>query len=190
MRRCCVLTLSRWAHYSWLDRARPVRGERAEADANARLLAAFAPVRELSSERESCFVDGLSRPVCARLLRVVAGLACARALRRLVSVTEREAFARCVGAGLLGELQRREGASPDCAFGVEPDFFSRADMTAAGLALAMHASPALAERIWLQLRLPREISVAAARFDVRMDEAGGAGAWLGEAWQLMQEATC
>ncbi|MFM0176097.1 hypothetical protein [Paraburkholderia sediminicola] len=160
-----VLTLSKWAHYSWLPRGERALSERAQADANASLLARFAP---LTSGRAIAPVPpfaALPRPACAKVMRVAAAFANARSLRRVVSATAREMFASLVGPQVLSAIQRN--ARPgfvDIDVGATLNVFDRADMTAAGLQIALHAIDDPAGRVLLQLRLPVAVAQRASRF--------------------------
>ena len=165
-----VLGLSNWAHHSWLPKGRRARTERAQARANADLLARFplltgagtvSPLPPLPP------FATLPRPACAKVLRVAAALAHARALRRVVGAAGQQRFAIRIAPNVLHAIQRdARGKQTDVDLGASLDLFDRLDMTAAGLRVAQHALHELELRVLLELRLPRVVAQRAARFGV------------------------
>lgn len=186
-----VLMLSKWAHYSWLPRGERALSERAQADANASLLARFAP---LASGRAIAPVPpfaALPRPVCARVMRVAAALVNARSVRRVVTATARETFASCVAPHVLSAIQRNaKFPFADIDFGATLNVFDRADMTAAGLQIAMHAIEDPALRVLLQLRLPIAVAQRASRFHVSEISPQNASDMLAAAFALAGGEAC
>ena len=76
MIRVPILDLSRWAHHSWLPRGERVRTERAQAEANASLLACFPDVASNDAMKRLPPFAALPRPACAKVMRVTAALPC------------------------------------------------------------------------------------------------------------------
>jgi hypothetical protein len=147
------------------------------------------------------------RPACARLCRVMAALAFARSLRRVVTAEARARFALSVAPRLLGAIQRHlraDAADLDLDVDVDlglglgldggaepsPSLFDRRDMTALGLALAGCAAADAREAFWWSVRLPREIAEAAARYRARGLSTADARALLADARSLMEGYPC
>jgi hypothetical protein len=158
-----------WAHHSWLDGGRPVRSERAARAAHAGLFGRYPQLVQVALADVPPALPLWPRPACARLCRIVAALAFAGSLRRVVAAQARAAFAADVAPSLLGAIQRHPRASAaDLDIEPVPSLFSRRDMTALGLAVAMQAVADSRYAFWWSLRLPKEMSEAAKRF--RVDE--------------------
>jgi hypothetical protein len=191
MKRIDVLSVGQWAHSGWLERARPVRSERAAAQAHAELLGRYPQLTEIGAAIALPFVVPLPRPAYARLLRIGAALACARSLRRVVFSPARAALDASVAPRLLGAIQRHARAEcDDLGLGAPLDFFNRREMTAAGLALVKRALVDPSRGLWLELRLPREIGERSARYDASGVEPELAYSVIDAAWQLMGGERC
>jgi hypothetical protein len=162
-----VLGLSNWAHHSWLPKGRRARTERAQARANADLLARFPLLTSVSARPPMPPFATLPRPACAKVLRVAAALAHAGALRRIVGAAGQQRFAIRIAPNVLHAIQRdARGTQTDLDLGASLDLFDRLDMTAAGLRVAQHALHELELRVLMELRLPRVVAQRAARFGV------------------------
>jgi hypothetical protein len=167
MTRVVVLALSKWAHYSWLPRGERALTERAQADANADLLARFPTLAAMRTVPELPPFALLPRPACAKVLRVAAALAHARLLRWIVNAPARQTFAARVAPYLLHTIQRNvriELESVDR--GVTLNVLDRAEMTAAGLRLALRVIEDPALRLLVELRVPRPIVERTAQLSV------------------------
>ena len=165
MNRHSILVVADWAHHSWVGKQRPVRSERARADASAQLLGRYPQLAEAAAIPLQWFAAPLARPACTRLMRLCAALASARTLRLVVEAGARAQFSRATGLPSLAQLQRHpRGDFPDLHFDAPLDCFNRHALTAAGLALALRATPGAQQRLWLQLRLPHQYSQTAAQW--------------------------
>lgn len=167
MNRHTILAVADWAHPSWIDKSRPLRSERARAEASAQLLGRYPQLAEAGTALLPWFAAPLPRPACARLMRVCAALANAHALRLVVAATARERFSRATGLPSLAQFQRHpRGNRADLCFDAPIDCFNRQALTTAGLALALRATSSAPERLWLQLRLPRQYGHTAAQWQL------------------------
>ncbi|MFM0594866.1 MULTISPECIES: hypothetical protein [Paraburkholderia] len=180
-----------WAHHSWLESARPVRNERSARAAHAFLFERYPQLAEATLADTSSVLPVWPRPACARLCRVVAALACARSLRRVVAAQAHTAFAASVAPRLLDAIQRHPRALA-ADLNVEPAAspFDRHDMTALGLALAQRADADLSHAFWWSLRLPREVAQSAQRYGLRGLSAADAADLLTDAKRLMEVPRC
>ncbi|MFC0398071.1 hypothetical protein [Paraburkholderia rhizosphaerae] len=188
-----ALSIGQWTHHSWLMRARPVRGERALADASARLLAEYPQLTRIDFTKTLPCVGDLPRAACARLFRVTAALACSRSVRRVVTRSAHLGFARNVAPHVLRDIQKHaRGEQDDLAVGATPNFFDRRDMTAAGLALALRGlgDSGDVQHTWLRLRMPRDIVEAATRFNAIDIPVDAARALIDDARLLMRGEPC
>lgn len=186
-----VLSIGQWAHHSWLVSAQKPRTERAHAAANALLLARYRQLTGLDFTHGVPLLMQLPRPACARVLRVAAALACARTLRRVVSTASRSAFAASIAPDVLTGIQQHvRGYLDDVRMGAGPDIFNRRDMTAAGLALSLPMLADAPQRMWLRLRMPREVAETAARFRVDGIPQDAAHRLIADAWKLMRGEPC
>jgi hypothetical protein len=188
-----ALSIGKWAHHSWLMRARPVRGERALADASARLIVEYPQLTRIDFRQTLPCVGDLPRAACARLFRVGAALACSRSLRKVVTRSAHLAFARNVAPNTLQTIQKHPRAeSDDLPFGAPLNPFDRREMTAAGFALALRGLGDAGEvqHTWLRLRMPRDIVDAAGRFHVDEVTIEAARALLDDASKLMRGEPC
>ncbi|MPW16730.1 hypothetical protein GCT13_07215 [Paraburkholderia sp. CNPSo 3157] len=191
MTRVPVLALSKWAHHSWLPRGVPALTERAQADANARLLARFPQLTAVHAMPPAPRFATLPRPACAKVLRVTAALAHARSLRRVISGAAHETFASLVAPRVLCAIQRdSRGEYEDADLGATLNVFDRADMTAAGLRLALHALGDPALRVLTELRLPCALAQRAAHFRVGGMSAQNACDLLDAAYALAGGEAC
>ncbi|WP_168790489.1 hypothetical protein [Paraburkholderia aromaticivorans] len=162
-----VLALSKWAHHSWLAAGERSLSERAQAAANARLLALFPHLLSQRATPSLPRFAALPRPACAKVMRVTAALAYAASLRKVVSASEHEMFAARIAPHVLRAVQRDpRGGHENANVGVMLDVLDRADMTAAGMQLTLHALGDPTLRVLLELRLPRAVAQRAARFGV------------------------
>ncbi|ALL66359.1 Bacterial type III secretion protein (HrpB4) [Paraburkholderia caribensis MBA4] len=133
----------------------------------------------------------LPRPACAKVLRVTAAFARARSLRKVVSAAAHEKFARSIAPRVLCAVQRdRRGEHDDTDFGAALNVFDRADMTAAGLCLALHTIGDPNLRVLVQLRLPRTLARRAAHFTVGDMSARAARDLLDTAYTLAGGEPC
>jgi hypothetical protein len=174
-------------------RSQPVRNERAEAEANAFLLARYPHLVEMNFTRALPFVGELPRPACARLFRIGAALACSRSLRRVVTGSAHVAFARNVAPHVLRAVQLQTSTEQDdLELGASLNLFDRRSMTAAGLALSLRAlaDGDAAQYLWLQLRMPRDVADDAARFNARSVSPAAARELIGNAWKLLRGEPC
>lgn len=165
MTRIAILGLSKWAHFSWLPRGERVLTERAQADANAELLGRFPQLAALRQVPAMPAFAALPRPVCAKVLRVSAALVHARSLRRMVSADTQKIFAARIAPRVLHAIQRGSRAEwDDLALCATVNVLDRAAMTAAGLSVALRALDEPAQRLLMELRLPRAIAQRTADF--------------------------
>jgi hypothetical protein len=188
-----ALSIGKWAHHSWLMRQRPIRGERALAEASARLIVEYPHLTRIDFRQTLPCVGDLPRAACARLFRVSAALACSRSLRRVVTGSDHLAFARNVGPRTLRIVQKHARAeSDDLPLGAPLNFLDRRDMTAAGFALSLRGlgDGGDVQHTWLRLRMPRDIVEAAARFDARDVTIEAARVLLDDASRLMRGEPC
>jgi hypothetical protein len=180
-----------WAHHSWLDAARPVRHERAARAAHAFLFHRYPQLAQVALADLPPVLPAWPRPACARLCRIVAALAFAPSLRRVVAAPVRTAFAAGVAPRLLEAIQRHPRAGKaDLKVEPVPSTCSRRDMTALGLALAIQAATDAHPAFWWSLRLPRDISEAATHYRVRELSAADAGELVADARRLMEGHAC
>jgi hypothetical protein len=190
MKRAYACAPANWAHHSWLDKGRPVRQERAARAAHASLLSRYPQLVQVSLSDVPPCLPVWPRPACARLCRIVAALAFAASLRRVVSAPARAAFAAGVAPSLLCAIQRHARADgADLQVEPPPSLFSRRDMTALGLAVAQAAADSR-YAFWWSLRLPYEISEAARRFDLRGLSLHAARELVADARKLMEAHPC
>ena len=191
MTRVAVLALSKWTHHSWLPRGERALTERAQGDANAVLLARYP---HLLSEHAMPAVPRfavLPRPACAKVLRVTAALAHARSLRRMVTATAHQMFASRIAPHVLRAIQLdARGELQDVEIGATLNVLDRADMTAAGLRLALHALGDPALRVLIELRLPRAVTQRAAHFQVGDMSTQAASDLLDNAYALAGGEAC
>ncbi|MEM5342734.1 hypothetical protein [Paraburkholderia azotifigens] len=191
MRRVPLLALARWAHHSWLPRGERAHSERAQADANASLLVLMP---QLMVERTMPHVPAfatLPRPACAKVMRITAAIAQAHTLRKVVSASAREMFASQVAPHVLRAIQSSALAdAADVDVGAMLNVFDRADMTAVGLRLALHAHDDPALRALLQLRLPRAVAQRAWRYGTGDLGAHTASRLLEAAYALAGGRSC
>jgi hypothetical protein len=184
-----ALSIGKWAHHSWLMRQRPIRGERALADASARLIVEYPQLTRIDFRQTLPCVGELPRAACARLFRISAALACSRSLRRVVTGPDHLAFARSVAPQLLRTIQRHARAgSDDLPLGAPLNFLDRHEMTAAGFALSLRGlgDGGEVQHTWLRLRMPRDVVESAVRFHARDVTIDAARALLDDATRLMQ----
>jgi hypothetical protein len=188
-----ALSIGKWAHHSWLMRQRPIRGERALADASARLIVEYPQLTRIDFRQTLPCVGGLPRAACARLFRLSAALACSRSLRRVVSGSDHLAFARNVAPHRLRTIQRHARAeSDDLPLGAPLNLLDRREMTAAGFALSLRGlgDGGDVQHTWLRLRMPRDVVETAMRFHARDVSIEAARALLDDASQLMRGEPC
>jgi hypothetical protein len=159
-----------WAHHSWLETGQPIREERAARAAHAFLFRRYPQLVQVVLADVPPVLPLWPRPASARLCRIVAALAFARSLRRVVAARAR--------------------AVADLKVEPQPSLSSRRDMTALGLALAMQAAADPRYAFWWSLRLPREISEAATHF--RLDGLSPLDArdLVADARRLMEAHSC
>jgi hypothetical protein len=164
MTRVVMLALSKWAHFSWLPRGERIRTERAEADANADLLARFPQLAAWRTVPALPPFAVLPRPACAKVLRVTAALAHASLLRRIVSAQTQRAFALRIAPNVLREIQRDLRADhEDIDHDMTLNVLDRADMTAAGLRVALRTIDDPVLRTLIELRVPRAVAQRTAQ---------------------------
>ncbi|SAK61885.1 hypothetical protein AWB80_02720 [Caballeronia pedi] len=135
----------------------------------------------------------LARPAYARLMRICAALACAHALRLVVSAEARARFTVTTGLPPLTALQSHpRGDHDDLPLDEPLDFFSRRGLIVAGLALALRAAGGEAQRQRMQLRLPRDCAEAAAQWRLPCVSPRIALELFGDALHLLNArgATC
>jgi len=191
MTRITVLALSKWAHFSWLPRGERALTERAQAEANADLLARFPQLLAIQKTPDLPPFAALPRPACAKVLRAAAALAHARLVRRIVSAEARKRFAACVAPHVLHEIQRNSrGKWDDADQGATPDVLDRVEMTAAGLQVALRAMDDPALRVLVELRLPRIVAQRAAQFGACNASVKTARDWLDAAYALAGGEAC
>ena len=102
-----------WVHDSWLEAGRLIghaRHERHARAAHAFLFDRYPQLCQVSLAGLPPALPLWPRPACARLCRIVAALAFAGSLRRIVAAPARMAFAAGVAPHLLGTLQRHPRA--------------------------------------------------------------------------------
>lgn len=180
-----------WAHHSWLDSNRPIRSERAASAGHALLFGRYPPLLQLARADLPPTLPVWPRPACARLCRIAAALGFAHSLRRVVAAPARIAFAAAIAPHLLGAIQRHPRAAlADLSVEPVPSLFSRYDMTALGLALAKQAGTDPCQGFWWSLRLPRDITEAAQRYQVEGWSAADACGLLTDARHLMETPAC
>jgi len=194
MTRIAMLALSKWAHFSWLPRGERARTARAEARANADLLARFASLAALRTPPALPPFALLPRPACAKVLRVAAALAHARSLRRIVSAQAQRRFGILIAPRVLHVIQRdARGLRANAEARAPLDVLDRTAMTAAGLAIALRTLDDPALRVLMQLRMPYAVAQRAERFGVdradnmRIDAARDL---LDNAYALVTEEAC
>lgn len=191
MKRVTALSVGEWAHHSWLVSGQRPRTERAQAAASALLLARYQRLADIDFTTGLPLLMGMPRPAYARLLRIAAALACARSLRRVITASSRAAFAASTAPGMLALIQQHaRGYLDDVSMNAAPDIFNRRHMTAAGLALALHTLDDAAQRMWLQLRLPREVAEEAARYQIVGVSSEAVKKLLEDASRLMRGDPC
>lgn len=186
-----VLALSRWAHFSWLARGDRALTERAQADANADLLARFPQLAAMQSTPAVPRFAALPRPACARVLRVTAALAHACVLRRVIGREAQKTFAVCIAPHVLHAIQRdsraeREDVDPGALLNV----FDRIEMTAAGLRVALRTIDDPVLRVLVELRLPRTVVQRVADFGVDGMRSEAARDLLDTAYALARGEAC
>ncbi|MGA9916498.1 hypothetical protein [Paraburkholderia sp.] len=180
-----------WAHRSWLESGHSIRNERVARAAHAFLFDRYPQLVRVTLADVPPVLPLWPRPACARLCRIVAALAFARSLRRVVAAQARAAFAAGVAPRLLGAIQRHPRAdTADLTVEPTPSLFSRREMTALGLALAMQAAGDARYAFWWGLRLPREMSEAAACYRVHGLSAVDARELVADARRLMEGHPC
>ncbi|EIF32303.1 hypothetical protein BCh11DRAFT_00022 [Burkholderia sp. Ch1-1] len=191
MRHAYTCAPAYWAHHSWLERGQPVRDERTARAAHAFLFGRYPQLVRVALADVPPVLPIWPRPACARLCRIVAALAFAPSLRRVVAAQGRAAFAAGVAPRLLAEIQRHpRAAADDLKVEPTPSLFSRRDMTAAGLALTLAAAADSRYAFWWSLRLPREICEAASSYRVRELSSADARKLVAEARRLMEAHPC
>ncbi|CAE6842163.1 hypothetical protein [Paraburkholderia domus] len=191
MKRAYTCAPANWAHHSWLDARQPIRHERAARAAHALLFSRYPQLVQVALADVPPVLPLWPRPACARLCRIVAALAFARSLRRVVAARARAALAVSVAPGLLAAIQRHPRAdAADLEVEPPPTLSSRHDMTALGLALAMQAAADSRNAFWWSLRLPREISEAATHYRVHGLSALDARELVADARRLMKGHSC
>lgn len=180
-----------WAHHSWLEDGRPIRNERAALNAHAALFGRYPQLVQVALSDVPPALPIWPRPACARLCRIVAALAFARSLRRVVAAQARTAFAMGVAPRMLGAIQRHPRAAvADLRIEPMPPLFSRREMTAVGLALALEAAADSRYAFWWSLRLPRGISEAASHYQVHEFTAADARELVAAARRLLEGKPC
>lgn len=191
MTRIVVLALSKWAHFSWLPRGERARSERAEAAANAELLARFPHLAASWTAPALPPFAVLPRPACAKVLRVTAALAHASLLRRIVSAQTQRAFALRIAPHVLREIQRdlradHEDVDQDMTLNV----LDREDMTAAGLRVALRTIDDPALRTLIELRMPRAVAQRTSQFGASGTRVETARDLLATAYALARGEPC
>jgi hypothetical protein len=191
MKHAYTCAPAQWAHHSWLEAGQPIRHERAARAAHAFLFSRYPQLVQVALSDVPPVLPLWPRPACARLCRIVAALAFARSLRRVVAARARAALAASVAPRLLVAIQLHPRAdTADLKVEPPPSLSSRRDMTALGLALAMQAAADSRYAFWWSLRLPREISEAATRYRVDGLSALEARDLLADARRLMETHSC
>ncbi|MFM0054173.1 hypothetical protein PQR64_01020 [Paraburkholderia phytofirmans] len=186
-----VLALSKWAHHSWLADGERSLSERAQAVANARLLALIPDLLSGRATPSLPRFAALPRPACAKVMRVTAALAYAPTLRKLVSASEHKIFAARIAPHVLRAVQREpRGGRDDANVGAVLNVLDRADMTAAGMQLTLHALGDPTLRVLLKLRLPRAVAQRAARLGVCDMNSAAAMNLLDAAYMLAGGNAC
>lgn len=180
-----------WAHHSWLEHGQSIRDERRARHAHAFLFGHYPQLIQVALADVPPSLPIWPRPACARLCRIVAALAFASSLRRVVAASSRAEFAIGVAPRLLGAIQQHPRAAlGDLKVEPVPSLFSRRDMTAAGLALALAAVADSRYAFWWSLRLPREMAQAAERYRVHDLSAAAARELVADARRLMEAEPC
>jgi hypothetical protein len=191
MTRITVLALSKWAHFSWLPRGERAITERAQADANADLLARFPQLAAMQTKPAMPPFAALPRPACAKVLRVTAALAHARLLRRVVSAEAQKIFAVRIAPHVLHAIQRDlRGDQEDVDQGMTLNVLDRAEMTAAGLRVALRAIDDPSLRVLMELRLPRTVVQHMTHFGVGDTPIKTAHDLLDAAYTLARGEAC
>jgi hypothetical protein len=191
MRRAYTCAPAYWAHHSWLEHGKPIRDERTARIAHAFLFGSYPQLVQVALADVPPALPIWPRPACARLCRIVAALAFAPSLRRVVAAQARAAFAAGIAPRLLGAIQRHPRAhAADLLVEPAPSLFSRRDMTAVGLALALEATADSRYAFWWSLRLPREMSETASRYRVSNLSSAEARELVAEARRLMGAHPC
>jgi hypothetical protein len=181
-----LLDISTWAHHSWLPQLRPARSERARAGAAAHLFTRFPMLARAGATQLPWFVGQLERPACARLMRLCAALACARSLRLVVSANAHAQFSLATGLPPLALLQcHPRGEGRDLQLDAPIDCFRRRSLSIAGVALALRATHGEAQRLWMQLRMPRAHAEAAAQWRLHRVPRQAALDLVGDALHLL-----
>jgi hypothetical protein len=157
MSRIALLALSKWAHFSWLPDGARALTERAQANANATLLARFPQLAAIGTTPALPPFALLPRPACAKVLRVTAALAYARSLRRLVGADAQKMFDARIAPHLLHAIQRDPRGAHDVNLGTTLNVLDREEMTAAGLRVALRVIDDPALRTLMELRVPRAV---------------------------------
>lgn len=190
MKHAYTCAPAHWAHHSWLETGQPIRHERAARAAHVFLFSRYPQLVQVALADVPAVLPLWPRPACARLCRIVAALAFARSLRRVVTARARVALAVSVAPRLLSAIQRHPRAdAADLKVVPPPTLSSRRDMTALGLALAMQAVDSR-YAFWWSLRLPREIAEAAGHYHVHGFSALDARELVTDAQRLMEAYSC
>ncbi len=191
MRRAYTCAPAYWAHHSWLEHGKPIRDERTARIAHAFLFGSYPQLVQVALADVPPALPIWPRPACARLCRIVAALAFAPSLRRVVAAQARAAFAAGIAPRLLDAIQRHPRAqTADLLVEPAPSLFSRRDMTAVGLAVALEATADSRYAFWWSLRLPREMSETASRYRVSNLSSAEARELVAEARRLMGAHPC
>jgi hypothetical protein len=121
---------------------------------------------------------------------VTAALAHARLLRKVVAGQAQKMFAGRIAPHVLHAIQRDFHGEEEVDQGLTVNVLDRADMTAAGLRVAMRAIDDPALRVLMQLRLPRTVSLHMARFSGCDTRVKTAQDLLDAAYRLARGETC
>ncbi|MFL9961106.1 hypothetical protein PQR02_08280 [Paraburkholderia sediminicola] len=133
----------------------------------------------------------LPRPACAKVLRVTAALAYARLLRRVVSAEAQKIFAVRIAPHVLHAIQRDiRGDEEDVEPGMTLNVLDRAEMTAAGLRVALRAIDDPSLRVLMELRLPRTVVQRMTHFEVCDTRVKTAHDLLDAAYTLARGEAC
>ncbi|CAN7764975.1 hypothetical protein LJR034_007374 [Caballeronia sp. LjRoot34] len=191
MKHAYACAPAHWAHHSWLEAGQPIRQERAARAAHAFLFSRYPQLAQVVLSDVPPVLPLWPRPACARLCRIVAALAFARSLRRVVAAGARAALAVSVAPRVLVAIQQHPRAdAADLRVEPPPSLSRRGDMTALGLALAMRAAADSRYAFWWSLRLPRDISEAAAHYQVHGLSTLDAQELVVDARRLMEAHLC
>jgi hypothetical protein len=191
MKHAYTCAPAHWAHHSWLEAGQKIRHERAARAAHVFLFRRYPQLVQVVLADVPAVLPLWPRPASARLCRIVAALAFARSLRRVVAARARAALAVSVAPHLLVAIQRHPRAdAADLNVEPQPSLSSRRDMTALGLALAMHAAADRRYAFWWSLRLPRDIAEAATHFRVDGLSPRDARELVADARRLMEARPC